>query len=60
MNLLQKAALEFQILPRADRKRFLLANCEKIDLQSCVTVPRHALLYWLSHNYQEALDIQLD
>ena len=42
--------MEFQILPLADRKRFLLAHCQTINVQSCVTVPSHTFLYWLSHD----------
>ena len=39
---LQNTALKFQILPRADRKGFLLGHQQTIDIQSCFTVPRYA------------------
>ena len=42
--LLKNTTLEFQILPHADRKCFLLVHFQTIDVQSCFTLPRHALL----------------
>ena len=36
--------MEFQILPRANRKCFLLFHYQTIDFQSCFTVSRHAFL----------------
>ena len=43
--LLQNTTFELRILLRADRKCFLLAHCQTIDVQTCVTVPRHVFLY---------------
>ena len=48
--LLENARMDFQILLCADRKCFLLANCQTLNIWSCFTVPRHPFLYWLSHN----------
>ena len=36
--------MEFQILPRADEKGFLLALEKTIDVKSCFTMPRYAFL----------------
>ena len=33
------------ISPCADKKSFLLALCQIIDVQSCVAVPRYQLLW---------------
>ena len=47
------------MLPRTDRKRFLLAHWQTIDVKLCVTVPKHTFLYWFSHNNEQTLDTQL-
>ena len=50
MVLLSNATLEFQILPRADRKRFLLAHYHTIDVQSLVIVTVMRFFYKRSNN----------
>ena len=47
-------------MPRADRKRFVLAHCQTIFSLSCVTEPRQAFLYWFFHNNKKTLDTQMD
>ena len=42
--LLQNATLKFPILPRANRKCFLLVHCKTRGTQSCFAVPRLAFL----------------
>ena len=44
MVLLQNSTLEFQILPPADKKGFLLAHKQAISVQSRFTVPRYVFL----------------